>query len=200
MKKNIQYLKKYFDALIFDFDGTLMNTMPAHNQAWIETLLKYKVEISEKELQSLAGIPNLKTAELLCTKYNINLDPESISNLKSIRAEELLIHAEPYYEVEEVVRSSVSHFKLAIVSGSQKHLISPLLQKYNLENLFEVVITCEDTIRGKPHPDPFLLGAKKLSVDPEKCLVFEDGQLGIEAALKAKMKTLFVKDGHILWN
>lgn len=188
-----------FSAIIFDFDGTLFNSMPAHNQAWIETFKIYNCDITPDELQSMAGTPNTETAVILCNKYQINADPHQIVRIKEQKATELLIDSEPFPDVLNVVYAFYQKLPLAIVSGSHSTFIKPALQKFNLEKYFVTVVASEDTQLGKPHPDPFLEAARRLNVKNVQCLVFEDGLMGIEAAHKAHMKTIFVTNGKFDW-
>jgi beta-phosphoglucomutase-like phosphatase (HAD superfamily) len=81
----------------------------------------------------------------------------------------------------------------AVVSGSPRASVKKTLGVLGLLDLFPVIVGAEDTPKGKPHPDPFLLAAKKLGVDPKKCLVFEDGELGIKSAEAAGMKWVRVE-------
>lgn len=188
-----------FSALLFDFDGTLFDSMPTHNQAWIETFQKYNCIITNAELQAMAGIPNEETARILCAKYNIQAEPKTIAATKVKRAKELLVETKPFPDVENLVRYFHNKLPLGIVSGSTHEHINNSLKSHQLDSFFSVIISCEDTVRGKPFPDPFLAAAKYLNVNAEKCLVFEDGDLGIEAAHSANMQTVKVIDGKCQW-
>jgi beta-phosphoglucomutase-like phosphatase (HAD superfamily) len=188
-----------FSALLFDFDGTLFDSMPTHNQAWIETFQKYNCTITSTELQAMAGIPNEETARILCAKYNIQAEPKKIAESKVKRAKELLLDTKPFPELENLVRYFYKKLPLGIVSGSTHEHIDNSLKSHQLDSFFSVIISCEDTERGKPFPDPFLAAAKHLMVNSEKCLVFEDGDLGIKAAHSAKMQTVKVIDGKCEW-
>ena len=81
---------------------------------------------------------------------------------------------------------------MAVASGSDAGIVRDSLKAIGIHDWFETVITPVDVARGKPAPDMFLLAAERMGVDPAKCLVFEDGQLGIEAAKAAGMAWVYV--------
>lgn len=181
---------KSFDALLFDLDGTLVDSMPLHNKAWIETVANHGRAINEDMLLELAGISTLRTVEIFNDRYGWNLDPVLIAKekeslyIKSLNNPENLKIAE---EVLEVARKNFESKKLAIVTGGERETVEKVISITGLRDLFPVVVCAEDTERGKQFPDPFLLAAEKLKVSPEKCLVFEDGDVGIKGAQSAGM-------------
>lgn len=164
--------------------------MPLHNKAWIETVANHGRAINEDMLLELAGISTLRTVEIFNDRYGWNLDPVLIAKekeslyIKSLNNPENLKIAE---EVLEVARKNFESKKLAIVTGGERETVEKVISITGLRDLFPVVVCAEDTERGKQFPDPFLLAAEKLKVSPEKCLVFEDGDVGIKGAQSAGM-------------
>ena len=185
-------------ALLFDLDGTLADTMPIHNQAWIETLAKYNCMMTNEILLEYAGVPNHKTVEIFNRRFSWSLSPSDIAEQKEARVIQLLADVKPVQSVLEVVNRYHGKIPMAIVSGGSRELVEFILTKLGLLNQFSHLVTAESTNRGKPNPDPFLLAASKLKVHPTECLVFEDGQAGIQAARTAQMKIIFVDSNHHL--
>jgi beta-phosphoglucomutase-like phosphatase (HAD superfamily) len=173
--------------------------MPTHNQAWIETFENYNCIISATELQEMAGTPNEETAVILCSKYHVKGTPSEIAKNKEILAKKLLLGIKPFPEIEYLVKYFHGKIPLGIVSGSTHELINLPLDSYQFKKAFDVIISCEDTVRGKPFPDPFIAAAQYLNIPAEKCLVFEDGDLGIIAAKAGGMQTVKVIDGKCQW-
>ncbi|MGK5082917.1 HAD family phosphatase [Bdellovibrionota bacterium FG-1] len=181
-----------FDALLFDLDGTLADSMEIHNQAWIATLQELGYPMTHAILQEYAGIPNPKTTELFNERFGWSLDPHTISIDKESRFLKNVQRVRPIHEVLEIARKHHLTKAMAIVSGGSKDLVRRILAALQIEDLFPVRICAEDTPRGKPHPDPFLFAAHLLKVSPEKCLVFEDGEAGIQGAKEAGMGIVHV--------
>jgi HAD superfamily hydrolase (TIGR01509 family) len=113
-------------------------------------------------------------------------DQESyyFSHLHRIRRNEPLIR----FAEEAARRSSV-----AVASGGRRHIVQRTLGAAGLEGLFHHVVTMDDVKRGKPAPDLFLLAAERMGVEPRRCIVFEDGILGIEAAQAAGMQAVLLR-------
>ncbi|MGZ3790237.1 MAG: HAD family hydrolase [Bacteriovorax sp.] len=181
-----------FSALLFDLDGTLADTMPLHNQAWIETLKSFNCRMTNEILYEYAGVPNLKTVELFNQRFGWSLDPEKVAEKKEAKFLEQLNFISPIESTLKIVKDYYGKKPMAIISGGNRSLVELILKRTQLLEYFSVCVCAESTVRGKPHPDPFLLAARELNVSPENCLVFEDGRLGIEAAQSCGMSVVQV--------
>ena len=184
-----------FDAYIFDCDGTLVDSMPLHLEAWNFGLRKAgaKWTLPEDYFYASAGKSLAQVIGELNKIYEVEL-----------RAEEVALHKERYYheniQVLEAFRDVVEHLeaaracgiRTAVASGSARAAVEKSLECTNLLPLVDAVVAAEDVTRGKPAPDCFLLAAELLGVDPQRCLVFEDGQAGVEAAKVCGMETVEV--------
>lgn len=190
-----------FAALLFDLDGTLADTMPLHNQAWIETLQEYGYPMTAEILMEYAGVSNVKTVEIFNKRFNWNLNPQEIAHKKESNVTEKLKElSEPVAATFAIVKKYSGKKPMAIVSGGAKVQVENILRRLNLLQYFSVLITAESTERGKPFPDPFLMAAEKLNVSPKDCVVFEDGAAGIKAAQACEMKIVFVgTDFSLKW-
>ena len=183
-----------FDGYIFDLDGTLLDTMPLHFKAWEEALQAVGLNrpLEEDFFYSLGGTPTRRVAELFAERYGLKLDPDAVFHHK-----EALFTARQagMRLIEPVVafarRMAVTH-PLAVASGGPRNVVRHSLETSGLAPLFRAVVTADDVVHGKPAPDMFLLAAKLLGVDPERCLVFEDAALGIQAARAAGMQVVHV--------
>lgn len=184
-----------FDALLFDLDGTIAHSMPIHNQAWIDGLVELLGDrakiITHDMLNGFAGISTLKTIEIFNERYGFNLDPQSFSHTKEQNFLNRLHEVTIIKNVYDVIKLYSSK-PMAIVSGGPRNNVQKMLKHLQVENYFPCLVCAEDTILGKPHPDPFLKASELLNVQPSKCLVFEDGEAGIIGAQKAKMSVVKV--------
>jgi len=184
-----------FDAYLFDCDGTIADTMPLHFEAWQIALGEHGGQFPEDLFYAWAGIPVDKTIEMLNEKYGLKMPVVEILR----RKEELYFGQLPKVRAVQSVLHHIhaQHGKLpfAVVSGSPRDSVLKTLTTLKLLDYFPVIVGAEDYSRGKPHPDPFLLAAKLLGVRPERCLVFEDADLGVESARAAGMQWVKVPKG-----
>jgi HAD superfamily hydrolase (TIGR01509 family) len=171
--------------------------MPAHNQAWQQSLKNYQAVVTETELFELAGIPNHQTAEIFIRKFGLPTTPEELVTAKENFFTESLPRLQRLESVTSLVVEFHGRMPLGVVSGSPLERIHQSLKATSLESYFQCLVSCDDTARGKPFADPYLLGAQRLGVLPEHCLVFEDGNAGIESARAAGMKVICVKNGGL---
>jgi HAD superfamily hydrolase (TIGR01509 family) len=181
-----------FDGLVFDLDGTLIDSMPIHNKAWIETLAKKGFKTTDEELMTYAGIASVKIVERLNLKYNLELHPQNISDEKEAIFKERFDEVGLAQEVLDLAIKFAKHKKISIVTGGERVTVSMVLKKFKMEEYFPVVICAEDTSDGKDMPAPFLLAAQKMGVDPSSCLFFDDGDAGLNGAKEAGMQVLKV--------
>jgi beta-phosphoglucomutase family hydrolase len=179
-----------FAGYIFDLDGTLVDTMPLHYRAWDEAMRTagLKCPLDEELFYSLGGVPTLKVAELIAQHYGLTIDQHAVFDHKESLFKALQKDAKLIEPVVEFARRVAKTHPVAIASGGPRDIVHGMLKLSGLAPLFHVVVTPEDVVHGKPHPDMFLLAANKIGVVPEKCLVFEDAEPGMRAAEAAGMK------------
>ena len=183
-----------FAAYIFDLDGTLVDTMPLHYHAWDEAMRRAGMPgtLNQDLFYSFGGVPTLRVAELFAAHYGLKIDPWKVFHEKealfSARAHEATL-IEP---VVAFARRMAATHPVAVASGGPSVIVRHTLELKNLTALFPVVVTADDVIHGKPAPDMFLLAAKKMGVDPTRCLVFEDAEPGMRAADAAGMQWVHV--------
>jgi HAD superfamily hydrolase (TIGR01549 family) len=183
-----------FAGYIFDLDGTLVDTMPRHFDAWEKALQKagLKGSLNKNLFYELGGVPSKRVAALLGEHHGVKLDPEVVYRDKEdafIASDHELGLIAPV--VEFARRASATH-PVSIASGGTLDVVTSTLRKTGLDSLFKVIVTADDVVHGKPAPDMFLLAAKRMGVEASRCLVFEDAEPGLKAAKAAGMKSVFV--------
>ena len=183
-----------FAGYIFDLDGTLVDTMPRHYDAWEQALRKagLKGRLDENLFYALGGVPSKKVAALLGDHHGLTLDPEVVYRDKEdafIASEHELGLIAP---VVDFARRVSATRPVSIASGGTRDVVTSTLRKTGLDSLFKILVTADDVEHGKPAPDMFLLAAKLMGVAPGGCLVFEDGEPGLRAAKAAGMASVFV--------
>jgi HAD superfamily hydrolase (TIGR01509 family) len=181
-----------FDAFIFDCDGTLADTMPAHYKAWCVALGEHAHLFPEPFFYSLGGVPTARIIEILNEQHSLTLEVGALVDHKEAVFESLSDAVEPIHGIVEIARSHFGRKPMAVASGGHRHIVTRTLHAIGIHDLFDTVVCSEDYARGKPHPDPFLEAARRLKVPPQRCLVFEDTETGRTAAHAAGMECVLV--------
>ncbi|KAB2649274.1 MAG: HAD family phosphatase [Verrucomicrobiota bacterium] len=183
-----------FAAYIFDLDGTLIDTMPLHYRAWDKAMRQVglKTQLDEDLFYSLGGVPTLKVAEIIGAHYGLNIDPVKVFHEKERFFLEEHTEAQPIQVTVDFAKSVYPTHPLAIASGGTRDVVLNSLKTAGLTSLFKAIVCADDVTHGKPAPDMFLLAAKLLMVEPTQCLVFEDAEPGIKAAIAAGMRVVRV--------
>lgn len=181
-----------FDAYIFDCDGTLADTMPLHYQAWCAALGVHGCEFPEDLFYSFGGIPTVKIVQLLNERNGLAMPPEATAHHKEELFLERLGRIRPIEAAVAHVHQNYGRIPLAVASGGHREIVIRTLGTLGLLEKFEVIVGAEDYRCGKPAPDPFLEAARRLGCDPTRCLVFEDTEIGLQAAAAAGMKSVLV--------
>jgi HAD superfamily hydrolase (TIGR01509 family) len=184
-----------FAGYIFDLDGTLIDSMPVHYLAWDEAMRRagMKGKLSENLFYSLGGVPTRRVAELLAAHYGLTIDPEKVFHEKEALFVEKLATVRLIEPVVAFARRVAATHPVAIASGGPREIVRHSLALSGLAPLFPIVISADDVTHGKPAPDMFLLAAKRMGVEPARCLVFEDAEPGMRAAEAAGMKWVRVE-------
>lgn len=183
-----------FDAVIFDCDGTLVDSMPAHFEAWCEALAIYGAGgvFKEDVFFAMGGRPTLDIVVELNDEYNLKLDPTTVAMAKREAFLKRLSSVTLINEVAAFAESLRGKVPMAIATGGTRMVIEKTLQVVGISDWFDEVVTAEDVAEGKPAPDIFLKAAKLLGVDPSRCLVLEDAPAGILSAQRAGMQVVAV--------
>lgn len=174
-------------ALIFDLDGTLLDTLAVHYQAWRETLAVYNFEMSEELFQSVAGKTSTAIVDLLNADYGLDLHADQVSLAKDQAYVRHAPRIRPFPLVLELVRRYRASHRLAVATNEGFGIANIVIHATGLSPLFQVLVTADDVEHPKPAPDIYLNCAERLGVAPEGCQVFEDSPFGLEAAREAGM-------------
>ena len=180
-------------AIIFDCDGTLVDSMPVHFVAWHETMERYGISFSEDRFYSLGGVPSDRIVELLASEQGITLDVVAVAHEKEQAFLDRIEWLVPIEAVVEIVRQNRGIKPIAVASGGFRSIIQRQLLQIAMHDWFDAVVTAEDTAKHKPEPDVFLEAARRLGTAAEHCVVFEDADLGVEAARRAGMQCIDVR-------
>jgi HAD superfamily hydrolase (TIGR01509 family) len=181
-----------FGAYLFDCDGTIVDSMPLHYIAWKKALGEWNCEFDEELFYAWGGKPPVQIIAELNKLNDLEMPVEALAVRKENLYFDLLPDLKPVPEVLEIIQAEQGRIPFAVVSGSTRESIIKSLSMVGLLDRFTVIVGSEDYERSKPAPDVFLAGASRLGVPPEKCLVFEDGLIGIEGAIAAGMATVRV--------
>ena len=178
-----------FSAVIFDCDGTLVDTMPAHFEAWCEALAQFGAAnvLAEDVFYAMGGRPTKDIVMDLNAEYGLKLDPARVALTKREAFLRKLHACELIEEVADFARSMRGKVPMGIATGGSRFVIEKTLQIVGVSDWFDEVITADDVSNGKPAPDIYLEAARRLGISPSKCLAFEDAPAGIDSARAAGM-------------
>ena len=184
-----------YSAFIFDCDGTLADSMPLHQRAWLAALRKYgaSFDFGWELFMSRAGKSIELTVAELNAEFGTALDPALVSAAQRAEYDVLARGVKPIDEVVAYARSRARlGYPVSVASGGDAPTVARTLRTIGAADLVPIVVTVEDVEHGKPAPDLFLLAAQRMGVEPTQCLVFEDSLLGITAAERAGMGAVLV--------
>lgn len=182
------------EAIIFDCDGTLADTMPLHWQAWQVITRRHRLAFTEDRFYSLGGIPSRDILKVLSAEQGVPLDPLAVAREKEAEYLPLIAQVEPINTVVGIARENYSKIPMAVASGGTKQSIGQVLDHLDIRHLFQAVVTSEDVRNQKPAPDIFLEAARRLGVQPQHCRAYEDTDLGMQAIRSAGMEAVDVRE------
>lgn len=184
---------------IFDWDGVIIDSAALHEQSWHRLAGELNTTIAPGSFKRGFG---MKSARIIEEIHRWSADAAEIARLtnrKEALYREIVAQAEiaPLPGVVEWLhRLREAQIPCAVASSTQRLNIDIVLQRLGLENAFATIISAEDVTHGKPHPGVFEKAADRLGVSRERCVVFEDAHVGIEAAHAAGMKVVAVTTTH----
>lgn len=176
-----------FKAYLFDCDGTIADSMPIHFVAWNAALANWGATLSEGEFYGTAGMATPAIVEKLNREQGLTMSPDEVTACKEKHYFEFLPQVQAVPEIVEQIELQYGKARLAVVSGSPRDSVIRTLTALGLLDRFELIIGAEDYAQGKPAPDCYAMAARTFGVLASECLVFEDAELGIEAARRAGM-------------
>jgi len=180
-------------ALIFDLDGTLSNSLPVHVATWNKVGETYGFKFDPQIVHEMTGRPTIEFARHIVEKYNLTANPEDIVKLKQKTFWDSAELLEPVQEIIAIVKEYHGKLPMSVGTGASRKSAEVQLGELGIVNYFDAVVSADDVTSHKPEPETFLKCAQLMGVEPTACQVFEDGDLGIEAAKKAGMMVTDVR-------
>jgi beta-phosphoglucomutase family hydrolase len=181
-------------GLIFDLDGTLVNSLPIHMEAWQHVCANFNYIFTTEKLLEMTGRPTIEFARYIKSAANdCHLTAEEITNNKQMHFLNNLHKVKVIEPVLELVYQYKDKLPMTIGTGASRRSTEKILTTLNLYQYFDAIVTADEVENHKPHPDTFLKCAEIMQVPAEHCQVFEDGELGIQAAKEAGMKVTDVR-------
>lgn len=181
-----------FNAYLFDCDGTIADSMPLHYVAWKKALGEWNCEFAEELFYAWGGRPTVEIIATLNQRQGLRMPVESVASRKEEFYFKMLPELRAVPEVLEHIEAQHGRIPFAVVSGSARDSVTASLETLKLLDRFDTLVCAGEYKKSKPDPEAFLLAATKLGVLPKKCLVFEDTEMGIQAAAAAGMASVKV--------
>lgn len=190
---------KNYKGLIFDLDGTLINSMPYHALAWKQVAFEHGFDIDVNDIYAMGGSASRDIAAFYKNKGEPVGDIDEYVKRKIDIFQENIPKIEVFQKIFNELKEAKSlGIKIAIGTGTRTANATRILKEKDLFDYIDALVTADDVTRHKPNPDTFLVAAKRLELKPQDCLVFEDGQLGIKAALRGGFDCIEVKDNEMI--
>lgn len=183
-------------AVLFDHDGTLVDSEPTHFRLWQEVLESYGVTLSEKQYKAYyAGVPTAANAVDMVSRFSINEAPATLADAKNSATRTFL--SRTAFPLMPWVKEVLPLFhrgglRLAIVTGAGSYGVQATLRAHSLHEFFETVVSGDDVRHSKPAPDCYLLAIERLGMAPSECIAIEDTEHGVNAATSAGVACLAV--------
>ncbi len=187
-------------AILFDHDGTIVDSEKAHFEMWRNVLIEYNVELSYEEYVSqYAGIPTTSNAITIAENHSLDATPFELVKAKNEQSKQYL--SKQAFPLMNGAIDSIRYFhkqgyKIGIVTGAGREGVAVSLVEHGLEQYVSVCISGDDVVNSKPAPDCYLLAADKLGFQPTECLAIEDTYNGSLAAIGAGIKCVGVSESN----
>jgi HAD superfamily hydrolase (TIGR01509 family) len=181
-------------AVLFDHDGTLVDSEPIHFLIWKAVLAPYRFLLTEEQYRErYAGVPTLANARDLVQRFGVAEDPAVLAEAKNAATRDYLRRSA--FPLMPGVREAIANFaglglRLAVVTGASAFGVDATLRAYGLASHFAVVVSVDDVRHSKPAPDSYLLALERLGLPAGDCLAIEDTEHGLAAATGAGIRCL----------
>ncbi|MFE3205293.1 HAD family hydrolase [Embleya sp. NPDC059237] len=181
-----------FRAYLFDCDGTIADSMPLHYLAWKQALDEWDCAFPEDLFYAWGGRTVTDIIASLNADQGLAMPVEAVARRRELLFREYLPQLTPVPGILAHIDDACGRIPTAVVSGSTRDSVTSSLDTLGLLDRFDVLVCAEDYTRAKPDPEGFLRAAAHLGVAPADCLVFEDTEMGIQAATAAGMAAVRV--------
>lgn len=188
----------HFEAIIFDLDGTLLDSMWMWHAIDVAYLGQFGITVPEKLQESIEGMSFSETAVYFKNTFRLPDDLDTIKADWNAMACDKYRYEVPFKEggIAFLKKAKEMGFKLGVATSNSRELVEHAAEAHSLYSYFSCIVTGCEVKKGKPAPDVYLEAARKLGVEPKKCLVFEDIIPGIRAGKAAGMKVCAVEDAY----
>lgn len=167
---------KNYKGLIFDLDGTLINSMPYHALAWKQVAYEHGFDIDVNDIYAMGGSASRDIAAFYKNKGEPVGDIDEYVKRKIAIFQENIPKIEVFQKIFNELKEAKSlGIRIAIGTGTRTANATRILKEKDLFDYIDALVTADDVTRHKPNPDTFLVAAKRLELEPQDCLVFEDG-------------------------
>ncbi len=188
-----------YKGLIFDLDGTLIDSMPWHTKAWITVCAEHGFSIDPNIIYQLGGMASRNIV------LKFKNEGKDVGEVDDFVARKVELYREHIHEVQlfapvaDILRQAKARGqKCAVGTGTQRINAEDILRIHHLDALIDAVITADDVQKHKPAPDTFLAAAAAMGLQPQECLVFDDGPVGLAAARAGGMDCVEVLNGSFV--
>ena len=176
------------EAVIFDLDGTLVQTEPVHCQAWLQVLARRGCQYDEKWFEQWIGTADRFLAQSVIDEHKLTIPPRTLQKEKEVLFHQLVVRKNQTFPgIEAGLRRLHGRVPIAIATNSAERDTFFLFQTTPIQQYMEAVFTADDVRELKPAPEMYLMAANRLGARPEACLVMEDSPAGSLAARRAGM-------------
>lgn len=180
-------------GLIFDCDGTLVDTMPLHWMAWQSVCQRHGIVFEEERFYALGGVGSIEIFKLLLKEQGLKGDPAELSREKESSFLPFAKKAQAINPVVSIAKESHGKLPLGVATGGKRVNCTAVLKGVGIHHWFDAIVTSEDVDRQKPAPDIFLKTAAQIGVPPEECRAYEDTDLGLQAVRAAGMEAIDIR-------
>lgn len=187
-----------YKGIVFDMDGTLIDSMGTHGLAWQQTCEKYAYPFDKEYIHNLGGVPTREIVLLLNERYGLSHDPDAVTETKRLAFLDLKDNPSIIDDTFQVMQRYKGKLKMGVGTGSERESALRMLTETGLLERLETIVTATDVTHGKPHGETFITVATNMGLQPKECVVFEDTEVGRQAAQNAGMDCIMVISGKIV--
>lgn len=187
-------------AILFDMDGVIFNSEDLSHDVFFGLSKKYHVEFMEDDHKAILGTTESYWSHYFVQKWNLPMTDREFTkivwNLLSIERDKRLEFMPGFERL--ISQMHDIGLKTALVTSTPRPIFELMNNKFNLKNLFDIIVTGDEVISGKPDPEPYLLAVKRLEMKPNECIVIEDAMSGVRSGKAAGCYVVAVPTRHAI--